>query len=96
MSLAHVAALSGEQITAVRDADLTTRNGQRRYLCRELGISQPEARLLIRAYEQDVADAIRIGNDTRRSDADFLDWLMRQAPTGRRRAIKRHDWRVTS
>ena len=87
--------LSGERITAGHD--LETRNGQRRYLCAELGIGQREARLMIAAYEADVADAQRIGNDTARSDEEFIDWLMRQAPGGRRpRATPRSEWRVTS
>lgn len=86
---------SGERITAGHD--LETRNGQRRYLCAELGIGQREARLMIAAYEADVADALRIGNDTARSDADFLDWLMRQAPgPGRQRGVLKHKWKVTS
>lgn len=84
--------LSGEHITEGRAADLSTRNGQRRYLCAELGVGQREARLLIAAYERDVADAQRIGNDAARSDASFLDWLMRQAPTERRRA--KRNWQV--
>lgn len=84
--------LSGEHITEDRDADLSTRNGQRRYLCAELGVSQREARILIAAYERDVADAHRIGNDTARSDASFIDWLMRQAPSQRARSVRR--WKI--
>lgn len=87
--------LSGERITAGHD--LETRNGQRRYLCAELGIGQREARLMIAAYEADVADAQRIGNDTARSDEEFLAWLMRQAPgPGRQRKVLQHGWKVTS
>lgn len=82
MTVAFDTALSGEQITADRDTDLSTRNGQRRYLCDHLGIDQRQARLLIAAYEQDVADALRIGNDTERSDFEFMRWLMEERPLG--------------
>lgn len=87
--------LSGERITAGHD--LESRNGQRRYLCAELGIGQREARLMIAAFEADVADAKRIGNDTGRSDTAFLAWLMSQAPgPGRQRSVLHHGWKVTS
>lgn len=76
--LAPLPTLSGERITA--GSDLTTRNGQRRFLCAELGVDQRQARLLIVAYERDIADAVRIGNDTARSDGDFIGWLMSQGP----------------
>jgi hypothetical protein len=70
-----------------------------RFLVAELGITRPQAHRLIRAYELDMRDAAnieRIGNDTGRSDSDFLDWLMRQAPGGRRRAVTKREWRVAS
>lgn len=87
--------LSGERITAGHD--LESQNGQRRYLCGELGITQREARVLIKAYAADLADALRIGNDTARSDAGFLGWLMRQAPgPGRQRGVLKRGWRVAS
>ncbi|WP_235738953.1 hypothetical protein [Nocardioides alcanivorans] len=87
--------LSGERITAGHD--LETRNGQRRFLCAELRIDQREARRLIAAYEADIADAVRIGNDTARSDFDFLDWLIRQAPGPKRnRSVIKHGWKETS
>lgn len=92
MSTATGSTLSGERITEERDYDLSTRNGQRRYLCEGLGISQQQARLLLKAYAADVADAVRVGNDTHRSDADFLSWLMSQAPGGRPRSVRR--WRL--
>lgn len=86
---------SGERITAGHD--LETRNGQRRYLCAHLGVDQRQARLLIKAYEADLADARRIGNTGRRSDLDFLAWLMRQAPGPKRnRAVLKHKWKVAS
>lgn len=66
------------------------------FLRTELGITGAQAHALFVAYERDVADARRIGNDTERSDLEFIDWLMRQAPGGRRVAIRKHEWRVSS
>lgn len=63
-----------------------------RILRAELGVTGPQARALYIAYERDVADALRIGNDTNRSDASFIDWLMRQAPAQRPRSRRR--WRI--
>ena len=75
---------------AVRDTDLTTKRGQEGYLVDRLGLTRNEARRLIAAYQRDVADARRIGNSTRRSDADFIDWLMRQSPAQRPRSIRKY------
>lgn len=84
-----------EHISAVSDTDLTTRTQQMRYLVAELGITRPQAHALLRAYAADQSDAARIGNDTGRSDLDFLDWLLRQAPGGRVRSVKKREWRVS-
>ena len=96
MTAVFTAEPPGEQITGERDTDLSTKSGQERYLVRELGLTYPQAKHLIAAYERDLADAVRIGNDTGRSDFAFIDWLMRQAPGGRRRSIRKHEWRVSS
>lgn len=86
MSTATVSTLSGERITAGHD--LETQNGRRRFLCVELGIDQRSARRLLAAYAADVADAVRIGNDTHMGDDDFVAWLMRQAPGCKVRAVR--------
>ena len=68
-----------------------------RLLRADLGITGAQANRLYSAYLVDVADAQRIGNDTGRSDEEFLAWLMRQAPgPGRQRSVLHHGWRVTS
>lgn len=72
---------------AVRDTDLTTKRGQQ---IDRLGLTRNEARRLVAAYQRDLADARRIGNSTRRSDADFIDWLMRQSPAQRPRSIRKY------
>lgn len=90
--LAAITEPPGEQITGEREADLSTKSGQERYLVHELGVTYPQAKALLKAYAADLADADRLGNDTGRSDADFLDWLMRQSPGERPRAIRK--WRV--
>lgn len=70
-----------------------------------LGITGPQAQHLYRAYEADVADAVRIGNDTGRSDTAFLAWLMEQPPLDIRQPRRRprpsigqpgSGWAVTS
>jgi hypothetical protein len=87
--------LSGEQITADGDLDLSTKNGQRRYLCDRLGVSQREARLLLAAYEADLERPLATAGQSYRPG--FLRWLMEQAPGGRpARAVRKHDWRLTS
>lgn len=45
-----------EQISGVREPDLTTKSGQERYLVRELGVTYPQAKNLIRAYALDQRD----------------------------------------
>lgn len=84
-----------EQISAERVTDLSTRTKQMRFLVAELGITRQQAHRLIKAYEADLRDEAnteRIGNDTGRSDVDFLDWLMRQSPGQRSRPTRK--WRV--
>lgn len=85
-----------EHISAVSDTDLTTRTKQMRFLVAELGITRPQAHALLRAYAADQSDAARIGNDTGRSDLDFLAWLMTQQPGGRVRSVKKREWRCAS
>lgn len=91
MSTATGTTLCGERITA-EGYDLTTTNGQKAYLMSGLGLTRPQAARMLKAYAADVADAVRVGNDTHRSDADFLQWLMSQAPGGRSRSVRR--WRL--
>lgn len=89
----------GEHITGDRATDLSTKSSQERYLVHELGISYPQAKRLIRAYEldqRDAANVARIGNDTHRSDSAFIDWLMRQAPSTRKPSVKKREWRCAS
>jgi len=84
-----------EQISAERVTDLSTRTQQMRFLVAELGITRSQAHRLLKAYEADLRDEAeveRIGNDTGRSDLDFLDWLMRQSPGGRRPPVRK--WKV--
>jgi hypothetical protein len=69
-------------IRQVGDTEPTSRRSQLRYLRLSLGITGAQAHALVVAYEKDVDDAIRIGNDTWRSDLGFIDWLMRQTPAG--------------
>ncbi|NYD39949.1 hypothetical protein [Nocardioides panaciterrulae] len=70
----------------------TSKRDAFRILRAELGVTGAQAHALYVAYERDVADAMRIGNDTGRSDLTFIDWLMRQAPSQRPRSRRR--WRV--
>ena len=87
--LAPSTTLSGERITAGTAPDLSTRNGQRRYLCGELGIDQRQARLLIAAYERDQAAPLP-ASAQKSYRLGFLDWLMRRAPgPGRQRPVAR-------
>lgn len=82
----------GEQITGERVTDLSTKSGQERHLVDGLGMTYPQAKAMLRAYERDLADAHRIGNTTARSDASFIGWLMSQAPGHRNRPVRK--WRV--
>lgn len=77
---------------AVRDTDLTTKRGQQTFLMDSLGLDRNQARLLIDAYQRDLEDAARIGNETSRSDEDFIDWLMRQAPSPRKPTVRK--WQI--
>lgn len=82
-----------EQISAERVTDLSTRTQQMRYLVQELGVTRPQAHALLKAYEKDLTDVVRIGNDTQRSDDAFIDWLMRQVPGGRKPSVA--SWTVS-
>lgn len=75
-----------------RVTDLSTKEGRKRFLMVELGVTGPQAKALIVAYQRDVADQERIGNETSRPDASFIDWLMRQAPSPRKPTIRR--WQI--
>lgn len=84
-----------EQISAERITDLSTRTKQMRFLVAELGVTRPQAHRLIKAYEADLRDAAdveRIGNDSGRSDTDFMSWLMAQTPGGKKPSVRK--WRV--
>lgn len=70
----------------------TTKREAIRILRADLGITGAQANALYNAYRADVADAVRIGNDTHRSDTDFLAWLMEQAPAARRPSTRK--WRI--
>lgn len=86
--------LCGEQITAESDTDLSTRNGQFRYLMRELGVSRAEAHALIRAFVRDMERPLVTSAAS--YSRDFLSWLMSQTPGGRKPSIRKHEWRVSS
>lgn len=93
------AVYTAEPLPGIRQVGETAPTSKRKalsFLRTELGITGAQAHALFVAYERDVADALRVGNDTERSDADFIDWLRRQAPGGRRVAIRKHEWRVSS
>lgn len=81
----------------VIDTAITPKREAIRLLRADLGITGAQANRLYSAYLADLADAVRIGNDTGRSDEAFIDWLLRQPPVplARRKAPK-HEWRVTS
>lgn len=80
-----------EQISAERDTDLSTRTKQMRHLVQTCGVTRPQAHALIKAYEADLADARRIGNTGRRSDLDFLAWLMTVKPGRFRHDVRLED-----
>lgn len=71
--------LFGEHITGTRH-DLSTRNGQLRYLVAELGVERRQAQALIRAYELDRRDPLPLSAsitaaEIRESMAeDFREW----------------------
>lgn len=83
-----------EQVSAESDTELSTRTQQMRYLVRELGVSRAEAHALIRAFVRDMERPLVTSAAS--YSRDFLSWLMRQAPGGRRVAIRKHEWRVSS
>lgn len=89
----------GERITGERETDLSTRSGQERYLVHSLGLTYPQAKELLRAYERDMERPLAtVHQDYKPS---FLDWLMRQAPGGRRRTVRKFQvgeagWRTRS
>lgn len=81
----------------VIDTAITSKREAIRLLRADLGITGAQANRLYSAYLADMADALRIGNDTARSDEAFIDWLLRQAPgPGRQRSVLKREWRVTS
>lgn len=106
MTTVHIA----EPLPGIRQVGETAPTSKRealRYLRDGLGITGAQANALFRAYQLDlleaerarehkVADVVRIGNDTGRSDFAFVDWLMRQVPGGRKTTTIKHEWRVTS
>lgn len=63
-------------------SDLSTMKAKMLFLVDELGCTHIQAHHYIRGYERDCEDAIRVGNDTGRSDVDFLAYLMRELPLG--------------
>lgn len=87
--ITETAAGHDRQVTA---SEVTSKREAFRVLRAELGVTGAQAHALFVAYERDVADARRVGNDTARSDASFLAWLMEQAPSQRRRPVRK--WRV--
>lgn len=89
------AGMIAEPLPGIRQVGETAPTPKReaiRVLRDRLGITGAQANNLYRAYLADVADAVRVGNDTHRSDADFLSWLMSQAPGGRPRSVRK--WRL--
>jgi hypothetical protein len=81
-----------EQISGDRITDLSTKSGQERYLVRELGVTYPQAKALIRAYELDQRDA-----DAREaSREEFGPWLRRRGDLMIVRGKAKRAWRVAS
>lgn len=62
-------------------------------LMKECGLTSTEARRWVVAFKRDIDNAVRIGNDTpRMSDDDFIAWVMRQLPGGRRPSVTK--WQI--
>lgn len=85
----------------VRDTALTSKREAIDYLRAQLNITGVQANRLYSAYQRDLADAIRIGNNTRPDDTDFIAWLMQQTPSARRPTTRQWRlgetaWRTTS
>lgn len=79
----------------VIDTAITTKREAIRYLRAELGVTGAQANRLYGAYVADQERPVVTAGRTYRSS--FIDWLMRQAPGGRRpRATPKRGWRVTS
>ncbi|MCF6376935.1 hypothetical protein L2K70_04905 [Nocardioides KLBMP 9356] len=85
----------GEHITGVRTTDLTTKSGQERYLVHELGVTYPQAKALIRAYELDQRDA-RHRDAERFVREEFGPWLRRRGDLMVVRGKAKREWAVTS
>lgn len=95
MNQAPGIAPAAESLPDNRQVGVTAPTSKReafRTLRDQLGITGAQAHALFKAYERDVADALRVGNDTGRSDAAFIDWLMRQAPSDRKPSVRK--WRI--
>lgn len=92
MQAATTTELCGERITAARATDLTTTNGQKAFLVRELGVTRAQAAALIRAYLLDQRDA-----DARSAAREeFRAWFARRGDLLIVRGKKQHAWRVAS
>lgn len=65
----------GERITAA-DPDLSTTNGQKRYLMTELGLTRQQASALLRAYALDERDR----RARQASALEFGNWLTTNWP----------------
>jgi len=89
---AYIALPCGEQITAESDSDLSTKNGQLRYLMRGLGVTRPQAHALIRAYVLDQRD-----REARKVSAElFSTWTNRRGDLILVRGKAQRPWAVTS
>lgn len=88
--------LTLEHIEREGDTGPSSQRKRLRLVVDVLGVTRCEAKARLAAYEREraLANARRIGNDTHRSDADFIHWLMRQAPTSRNRPVLKHGWRT--
>lgn len=84
-----------EQISAERDADLSTRTAQMRWLVGQLGITRPQAHRLIVAYQHDQHDA-RMADASRFVREEFGPWLRRRGDLLVVRSKAKHEWRVSS
>lgn len=78
-----------------RGVDPLSRRTQLRYLESETGLTRPQSKAMIRAYELDQRDAVR-DVERRVRYLSFVDWLMRQAPSTRKPSVKKREWRCAS
>lgn len=79
----------GEHITAERETDLTTTNGQKRFLMEECGLTRSQAARTLVAWKRDQERPVVTAAET--YTTDFLTWLMK-APSDRKPTVRK--WRI--